>query len=348
MKKIHKYVVSNFITVFLFSIAFFILLFFLSDFFGRLSSFLKHSVSFKDIVEYYLYYTPFVLYYFMPFLFALSGLITLGIMSVRNELIVMRASGINVFRIASPVFVIAFIVAGLMFVSNEYVVNRSLDRAYFIKTFKFGFNERSGVWVRKGDLFIRVGRLNIDKKTAFDVEIYMVDHGRIEKVIYAQSVELGKHTIARGVHIVDLKNPQLPEGKNLKRLKFDFALNLFDFVKSPQRVSYSFSKLLELVKTDRKAKDFYLSMVVSRILYPFSVVVLFVLSLVFVLKITPRKSDFIRNVFVGGVLFIVYILLFEMLISMGKLSMIQPVVTLVLFVLLWLVFSVYNLLKLGV
>ncbi len=348
MKKIHRYVAGNFVSVLIYSTVFFVFLFVLSDFFGRLSRFLKYSVPFKDIALYYLYYTPFILYYFTPFIFALSALITLGVMSLRNEIIVMRASGINIFRISVPIFVLAVLTALLMFFANEYVIGSSLDRAYFIKVFRFSSTNRSAVWLKKENMFIRAGTVNLSRAIARDVRIYVLDDNSIKRVIYAKRMLLGRRVKLEGVRIVDIMMGSRPKIETRRSMQLDFGIEVSELVKSPSKSSYSFSELLHLLKKDNKNRNYYLSLLVSRILYPLSVPVLLVLSFVFVLRITPRKSDFIRNVFFGSVMFLAYIVFFEMLVSMGKISMVQPVVAMVLFVLLWIVFSVYNLLKLGV
>ncbi len=319
-----------------------VLIFFLSDFFGHLSSLLKSSVCIYSIAKYYFYYTPFVLYYFMPLIFALSSLVTLGFMSMRNEIIVMRSSGINIFKIALPILLLSILFSFFMFLSDGFIVGKSLDKAYFVKTFEFNKNYGRDIWFHKSNLFINVDYLNINKKTASNVKIYELENNSIRSVIYAKELKIeDKSIILEKVHVENVKN--LSKEKLLDKLKMDVELKNSDFVVSPEKSDYTMSQLWKGIKS---AQNSSLSIFFSKVFYPLSTVVLTLLSLVFVLRITPRKSDFVKNVFLGGVSFIIYIGIFELLISMSKLSIIQPI-SIVVFMVLWIVVSVYNLLKLG-
>ncbi len=347
MKKIHKYVLSNFVAVLLFTTVFLVLLFVLSDFFGRFSTFLKNGVSIYTIAEYYIYFTPYVLYYLTPFIFAFSSLLTLGVMSMRNEIIVMRASGINLITISKPILLLSLLSGLLMFFANEYLVGKALDKAYFIKTFEFSSRTPHRVWTESGNYIFRIGDIDLRSHTAGNLTLYRVKNGRIESVLDAKEAIFKKgRVILKDVKVVYLTSrfKQMYYKKLILKVNLDFK----SLVKSPQKSSYTFNDLLSILKKHPKQERFYQSLLVSKLLYPLSPLVLFMLSLVFVLKTTPRKSDLVKNLFVGALLFLAYIALFELLVSMGKISMIQPVVTLVLFVLSWLSVSVYNLLKLGV
>ncbi len=346
MKRLHKYILYNFLNTFVFSLIFMVLLFFLSDFFGHLSSFLKNSVGIYVLIKYYFYYMPFILYYLFPLIFALSSLIALGFMSMRNEIIVMRASGINIFRISFPILILSFLCAVFMFFSNEYVVGKSLDRAYFIKTFEFNKRATRNVWIKKGNLFISAKKIEIKNGRAYGIGIYEVVNDIIKKTIVAKSMSIDKNNIIlNGAYIVDMNNPTVKQVRN--RIVLNIKIKKSDFVKSPQRSSYSIKDAWNGMKKS-KNRNFYVSVFLSKLFYPLSTVILTLLSLVFVLKIIPRKSDFIKNVFLGGMTFISYIGLFELFVSMGKVSIVQPIIIIPLFMLLWLIFSLYNLLKLGV
>ncbi len=346
MKRLHKYILYNFLNVFIFALVFTVLLFYLSDFFGHLSSFLKNSVGVYVLVKYYIFYTPFILYYLSPLIFALSSLITLGFMSMRNEIIVMRASGINIFKISYPLLILSLLLSVLMFFSNEYVVGSSLDKASFIKTFEFNKNTAAGIWIKKGNLFIKTGTIDIKTNTAYNIEAYEIVKDNIKKIIRAKSMKIEKNgVLLYGVLETDIDNPT--DKQFFKTLFLNIKIKKSDFVKSLEKNDYSFRQIWENMKNS-KDKDFYTSVFMSRVFYPLSTLILTLFSLVFVLKITPRKSDFIKNVFFGGITFIAYIGIFELLVSMGKMSMVQPVWTISLFMLLWLMFSVYNLFKLGV
>ncbi|WP_022670079.1 LptF/LptG family permease [Hippea alviniae] len=346
MKKIHKYITKNFLLVFLISLLFSSLLFILSDFFGSLSLILKNDVSLKYIAEYYIFFLPYVVYLSMPLIFGLSALISLGYLSMRNEIIVMRSSGLSIFKIAMPILLLSFLVGLIMFVGKEKLVNYGLQRSSFIRHYYFK-NKKSIEWIKVSDYFIKVGDINIQNRSAFDITAYKVkkDFSGVSEILKCSKLTIKRKSIK--LHeCLRIELPSMTEN-SIKSKKIDFKGDFYSLLSLSKFKEPSFSYLIKKLK-QKKDMDYYLSMVTFRVVYPLSCFILTLLSFVFVLRITPRKSGFIRNVFVGGIVFLVYIGGFEMISSMGKYSMVNPIISIVVFVLFWVAFSLYNLLKLGI
>ncbi len=306
---------------------------------------MKNDIGVYIIFKYYFYYTPFMLYYSAPLIFALANLIALGFMSVRNEIIVMRSSGIGIFRISSPILILSLVFGLFMFFADESVVGRSLDKAYYIKVVKFGSKTISNLWSKKGDMFINIEKLNTKTDEGKNVKIYRVN-GTLKQVIYAKDVLLKNNKIVlKNVEIVDMDSKYTK--KNYKEKELNIALKDSDFLHSPQKSGYSLKELVHYLQ-NAKDRDYYMSILLFKLFYPLSPFILTLLSLVFVLKITPRKDDFIKNIFFGGISFIIFTGSFAFIVSMSKMSIVNPLFSVLIFMLFWLSISVYNLLKLGV
>ncbi len=346
MKKIHRYITYNFLIILFFSIVFSLMLFYISDFFSNISSILQNSVSVFSVIKYYFYYTPFIIYWSMPIIFALASLISLGFLSMKNEIIVMRSSGINIFRIASPVILLSLLFSVLMFVSGELVVDNYINKAFFIKHFEFSNKTNGNFWTKNGNFYINASRLNIKEKTAYGIKLYKIKNS-ISESIYSDSMKMEKNDII--LHNASVSNIQNPSDKKFyKTLKLNLSLDMDHFIKSPEGANLSLGELFKNIKTHPENGYYYKSIISFKIFYPLSCFVLTLLSLVFVLKITPRKSGFIKNVFLGGVLFVVFVGFFEVINSMGKADMISPVLSIVVFMLFSIVVSMYNLFKMGI
>ena len=347
MKKLHRYIAENFLFVFFTVLVFTVFLFILSDFFTKLGVILKSSVPVKYVLEYYFFYTPFVVYFSLPFIFGLSVVISLGYMSFRNEIIVMRSSGLSIFKIAFPVFVISIIVALVMFLSKELFVNYGLDRASLIKQYYFKNEKNSSVWLKVGNLFISARGIDVRKKLIYGVVAYRVDNSfsRFLKVLQSKKAEFLKNKLV-------FENgywSSVPSGSKHRFERF-IVKNKRPFVSLIAESKFKEPSLRTLFRELKSAKDrnYYLSMILFRFLYPLSCVLLTLISLVFVLRITPRKSGFISNVFLSGVVFLTFIATFQVVITMGKYSMIEPVFSIAIFMLFWIAVSLYNLVKLGI
>ncbi len=347
MKKLHRYITENFLFVFFTVLVFTTFLFILSDFFTKLGVILKSSVPLKYVFEYYLFYTPFVVYFSLPFIFGLSVVISLGYMSFRNEIIVMRSSGLSIFKIALPVFIIAFLVAFAMFLSKELFVNYGLDRASLIKQYYFKKEKNSTVWLKVGNFFISAKGVDVNKKVIYDVEAYKVDNefSNFLKLLHSKKAEFLNDKLV----FINGFWSSVPLGEKHRFKQFTIKSKK-PFVSLISISKFKEPSLLALLGGLRSAKDknYYLSMLLFRFFYPLSCVLLTLISLVFVLKITPRKSGFISNVFLSGVVFLSYIATFQIVITMGKYSMVEPIFSLVIFMLFWIAVSLYNLAKLGI
>ncbi len=346
MKIIHKYILLNFIKVFTFSLLLSLLLFYIADFFGSISTVIQNSVNILSVIEYYIYYTPVIIYWSLPIIVALSSLIALGFLSMRNETIVMRSSGINIFKISFSITVFSIFAAIFMFVSDEFIINKAANKVAYIKKFQID-KDYGSVWSKKGQFFINISRLHKDK--AKNIKIYKISKDdRIIKVISANEGIVGKDKLVLyGVNETNLV------GMFNKVHKTNLILNIKlkpeDFVLSDKELSMpSFSRLIKDMKAYPSESYYYRASIIFKLMYPFSSVILTIISLIFVLKITPRKSDFIKNVFLGGLIFTAYLGMLVVLTSMGKADIMPPVVSILIFVLFSIIITLYNIIKLGV
>ncbi|AEA33480.1 LptF/LptG family permease [Hippea maritima] len=348
MKKIHKYITIFFLKTFFISLAFFVLLFVLSDFFSNLSDIVGNGVSIKYIISYYVYYTPFIIYFSLPFIFALSSLVSLGYLSSKNEIIVMRSSGLSIFKIAKPVLFFSIIVAVLMFASKELIVNYGLEKASFVKHYYFKNKQFKLGWTKVGNMFIKVNGLNVTNNMAYNVTAYRVDKdfNRVEAIITAKRVKFKPKEIIF-IDGCSFNMPNFSQGRCFKDFKIKTNKSFYSLFSSSKFKEPSIKSLVFSYKHSLD-KDYYLSLIIHRFVYPFSCIILTLISFVFVLKTNPRRGGFVKNVFSSSLVFLVYIGSLELISSMGRYSMVDPNISIVIFILFWLSVSVYNLLKLGV
>jgi len=346
MKIIHKYILLNFIKVFAFSLLLSLLLFYIADFFGSISTVIQNSVNILSVIKYYIYYTPVIIYWSLPIVVALSSLIALGFLSMRNETIVMRSSGINIFKISFSIIIFSVFAAIFMFVSDEFIINKAANKVAYIKKFQID-KDYGSVWSKKEQFFINISRLHKDK--AKNIKIYKISKDdKIIKVISAKEGSIGKDKLI----LYDVNETNLVS-MFTKVHKVNLILNIKlkpeDFVSSNKELSMpSFSKLIKDMKAYPRESYYYRASIIFKLMYPFSSVILTIISLIFVLKITPRKSDFIKNAFLGGLIFTTYLGMLVVLTSMGKADIMPPVVSILIFVLLSIIITLYNIIKLGV
>jgi len=88
--------------------------------FELIGDILHNGISALTVGEYLLNVTPYFLYYpIAPMSMLLAVLVTFGLLQRSNEITAIKATGISVYRIIIPVFVVSALVAGVLFASDQ-------------------------------------------------------------------------------------------------------------------------------------------------------------------------------------------------------------------------------------
>ena len=75
-----------------------------------------------DDLRYFFYATPQFAYYVIPMSALVAALVTIGVMTKNSELVVMKACGISLYRVAAPILVGALAVAAVLFVLDQTIL----------------------------------------------------------------------------------------------------------------------------------------------------------------------------------------------------------------------------------
>jgi len=121
MTIIAKYILREFIKAYLYSLAAATSLFFVIDIFERLDTFLKYEAGLAAVMEYFLFKLPSIILQINPMAVLLATFLTLGILSRNFEIVALRASGISLLRVATPILTTTFIISLLVLFGNEIV-----------------------------------------------------------------------------------------------------------------------------------------------------------------------------------------------------------------------------------
>ncbi len=125
MKKIDVYIIRQFVSVILFALLVFALIFILVDLMEHLDDFIDHGVGMGLIAKYYLVFTPEILKLITPVAVLLGCLFTTGRMSNQNEIIIIKGSGVDIYRILMPFLIVSSIICAFMIYFNEWIVPRA-------------------------------------------------------------------------------------------------------------------------------------------------------------------------------------------------------------------------------
>ncbi|HQG39286.1 MAG TPA: LptF/LptG family permease, partial [Spirochaetales bacterium] len=112
-----RYNFKSFIEMFFASMIFFILLIQMFDIFANLFKYLQNNVPFSKIMQIALLYLPKCIIYSLPIALLYSVSFTMGNFFANNELIVVMASGISVWKFNLPIiiFTLAIVISSFFF-----------------------------------------------------------------------------------------------------------------------------------------------------------------------------------------------------------------------------------------
>ncbi len=122
MKIIDRYLLKHFLLPFFFCLVTFVLLYAVIDLFDKLNEMLENNVDLLVLVPYYLNFIPIIVVQTSPIAVLVSIMYSLGTFNRHNEITAMRASGISLLRILSPLIVGGVLISVAVFVINDNIV----------------------------------------------------------------------------------------------------------------------------------------------------------------------------------------------------------------------------------
>ncbi len=133
----------------------------------------------------------------LPVCILLGGIIALGVLADRHELIAMQSSGMSAQRISWSALSAGAIIVLAAFLIAEFVAP-PLDQFARVRRSQAIYGKgimltRGGFWTRHDNAFIHVGR-TLSNTSAADVDIYEYDdQGRLQRFVHAREAGIQKN-----------------------------------------------------------------------------------------------------------------------------------------------------------
>lgn len=125
MRILDRYILKSILVIFAGTIFTFAFLFILVDLFSNLQDFIEKGVGLNVIVQYYISYLPSIIVQTSTMACLISVLFTYSSLNAHNEIIAIRASGMNFWQITRPALIFALLVSAFVFLVNEEFVPQS-------------------------------------------------------------------------------------------------------------------------------------------------------------------------------------------------------------------------------
>jgi LPS export ABC transporter permease LptG/LPS export ABC transporter permease LptF len=189
-----RYVVLSYLRAFAIAFVALIGLFYIAAFLDRSDEVFKGQATWATLLVYLVYQTPEYVYYVIPLSVLLATLVTIGLLTKNSELIVMKACGISLYRVALPLFLCALAAGALLFALEQTILGPWTRRAYAIRHVMRGGSpqtfdvfERRWLVGRDGDIY-HYAYFDPRKQQLAQLSIYEFDGqmARLKRRLFAE------------------------------------------------------------------------------------------------------------------------------------------------------------------
>jgi len=333
MKILDKYISRHFLALLISANLISMLIYLLAGILDRLNyMMIKKGLSLAQIISYFLYQVPQLYYYCAPLSVIFALLLTLGILSQRNELTIIRGAGYSWWQIARIPLIYTLIYAWIMYLVGGWLIPFSNQK---VKEFEFKeikkqaempitnlwlFNRKDenhqyAIWV--GLYLPQENRIKNLKVYLLNSDFFPMSQLRAKK---AQYLGKGKWRLEK-VKIFKYHPFAPPELKTRRMLERKLPLKpegLISFQKFPEELSIGeLKKYIQQLKAFGLASREFLVELNSRYSLPFACLVLFGLGVGIALRIQKPRGIYLN---LGWALFFcfAYFAVMAMSLSLGK------------------------------
>jgi lipopolysaccharide export system permease protein len=177
----NRYLIREFIGLFLPILVGFVLLFLIIDFFERLHLILENDAGVGAAVRYFGFKIPLMVTLVLPPAGLVATLLSLGMLSRRNEIIALRASGVSLPQMALPLLAVAAFISVAALLWNETIVPYCARRFQEVNVVEIRKREKRGIlsereiWYHGANGFYHIDMLDPRRQTLFGLTIYRSD-----------------------------------------------------------------------------------------------------------------------------------------------------------------------------
>ncbi|MBI5286023.1 MAG: LPS export ABC transporter permease LptG [Deltaproteobacteria bacterium] len=181
MKTITRYILKEFLSIFLLSLTAFITLYLLIDFFEKIDDLVEHNVTTLEVFQFFLYKIPLIFYQVAPVAILLSTLLSLSLLSRHHEITAIKSSGISILRVTIPILISAIVVSIISFIVNEEIAPVTNQRVEDIKQTKVEGKtdtiafQQGRFWYRGDGVIYSISYLDPKRNTIKGLTLYEMD-----------------------------------------------------------------------------------------------------------------------------------------------------------------------------
>ena len=186
MKQIDKYIISNFLIKFLFTMAGLLVITILIDVIDHLNKFIDANIPQSEIINYYFYSLPWFLSIGIPISCLIATIFSLGILHKQNEITALKSSGLSIFRISLSLLALGFFISVGSFYFDNYLVTNALntrndiEKKYFLKNKSKYLKSTKNIYRQiSNNKFLTIHRFSQKKNEATQISLQLKNGNKL-------------------------------------------------------------------------------------------------------------------------------------------------------------------------
>jgi lipopolysaccharide export system permease protein len=195
MRLLDKYIAKEYLRTFMMIILSFSIIILVIDLVDQSPRLIRYGATLNHMVQFFILRIPYLMVLTSPVAVLLAGLFLMSNLSKYNESIAIRAAGISITRMVTPLFVIGFLFSIFIGLFGEFVLPKAESYRDYLKTVKIknqkleDIRMRANIYYRGNDnILYYIGFFDGYRNTLKTVDITTFDSetGKVERKITAE------------------------------------------------------------------------------------------------------------------------------------------------------------------
>jgi lipopolysaccharide export system permease protein len=335
MKLLDRYVLREFVKLFIFMVLCFVGLYLIIDFFEKIKMFLSNNATLSQMASFFLYNIPMIISLTLPAAVLISALVTFGVLSKNSEIVAMKANGISLYRTSLPLIIMAGVICIIAFLFSELITpltNQKADRILKVEVQKqreLGSFKQNQIWYRGKNGIYNFKIFYPEKQLLQGVTInYLNQQFQMTMRIDAQSAEWkdGRWAFSN-VMITRFQEGDFPIVERLPTALIDLPERPADFMiaqKDADKMGYlELSQYIKKLRSDGYDTTRYRTDMHGKIAFSLVSIILVIIGVSFSLR-SERSGGVTQSIGAGIVIGFSYWLVFAFAMSLGRSGTLPP------------------------
>ena len=339
MTILSRYITKQFLRMLVLCQSGAITLFLTAEFIERIDDFIEENAAVSDATLYFLYKIPHLVFLSVPLTVLLASTFTLILFSRENEVLAMRAGGLSLYRIITPILIACLGISFLTFLANEYIVPFANKRGEYIRRVKIQktglqtHTQRDKIWYRSENNTIwQITHYDPSSEKMRGITLYRLDpQNRLTQRIDATEVvwlPAEQHwEFHKGV-IHDFTGGGKIKQETFEKKVFPLAEKPKDFKetgRNPETMNYQeLGRYIENLRKSGVNATRYIVDMWAKISAPFISFVLAIVGVAFSIR-SSRSGGAALGVAIAIAIGAIYLVLFHASLSFGHAGRLPPI-----------------------